>query len=169
MKTSPILISACLLGQKVRYDGDDKLQSNARIKKLSEQNLLIPLCPEVSGGLPIPRAPAEIKIAGRNKLIVTNIKGTNVTKEFELGAENALNLCLLNKIKVAILTESSPSCGSNLIYDGSFSSTKIPGEGITTKLLKENGIEVFNEQQIDQAIEYNSNLINPNLANLNSV
>jgi len=113
----------------------------------------------VSGGLPIPRQSAEICNKSGDTISVINTNGKDVTQEFNQGAQIALKLCLDKNIKMAILTESSPSCGSHNIYDGSFSSKKIEGEGVTTKLLRENDIKVFNQHQLDQAFNYHSQLI----------
>lgn len=107
---------------------------------------MIIICPEVTGGLPVPRPPAEIQA---NKRVI-NIKGEDVTSAFEQGAQKALALCKQHNICIAILKESSPSCGSSLIHDGNFSHTKVSGQGITTKLLEKNGIHVFSENDLDQ-------------------
>ncbi len=140
-----ILISACLIGQAVRYDGNGKLINHSILINWSKLGILIPLCPEVKGGLPIPRSPAEIKKDSNGTIAVVNIDNNDVTEEFKIGANIALEVCLKKNVKMAILTESSPSCGSNEIYDGSLSAVKIKGEGITSILLRENGIKVFNE------------------------
>jgi len=154
MSKHRILISACLLGEKVRYDGDSMQLDNAIIKSWQKDSLLLPLCPEVSGGLPTPRKPAEIINVNNDNIKVINIENIDVTQEFERGAKKVLELCLQNNIKLAILTESSPSCGSNLIHNGQFNGEKIPGEGVTTRLLRKNNIQVFNQFQIEQALEY---------------
>jgi len=154
MSKHRILISACLLGDKVRYDGDSMQLDNAIIKSWQEGSLLLPLCPEVSGGLPTPRKPAEIISVNNDNIKVVNIENIDVAQEFNRGAQAALELCQQNNIKLAILTESSPSCGSNLIHSGKFDGEKIPGEGITTRRLRKNNIQVFNQFQIEQALEY---------------
>lgn len=138
MEKENILISACLLGQMCRYDG--KSQEIKKLHKLLDYYNLVPFCPEVSGGLKIPRDPSEIK---GDKVI--SIKGKDVTKNFNLGAFTALNICKNLNIKLAILKEESPSCGVNKIHDGSFNNNIISGSGITTKRLISEGIKVINE------------------------
>lgn len=139
-----ILVSACLLGVKCRYDGKDKNFLEG-IKKLMENHTLVPVCPEQMGGLPTPRKPAERK----GDCVVTE-KGCDVTKEYITGAEEALKMAKLYNCKIAILKEKSPSCGSGKIYDGTFSKTLIDGNGVTTELLIKNGIKVIGESQIDE-------------------
>ena len=140
-----ILISACLIGDNCTYKGGNNLSS--KVESLLEKYELIPFCPEVEGGLPTPRKPSEIKGSG-----VFMNDGKNVTREFEWGAKKALMLCLYLKIKIAVLKERSPSCGTHQIHDGTFSEKLIDGMGVTAKLLKENGIKVYSEDEIDQLI-----------------
>lgn len=137
-----LLISACLIGDKVKYDG--KSNYNPKIKELLEKYELVPFCPEVEGGLSTPRAPSEIK---NDKVI--NIEGRDVTHQFEKGAELAYNICMYLGIKTVILKKLSPSCGSNEIYDGSFSHKIVEGNGITAQYLKTKGINVLTEDDID--------------------
>ena len=140
-----ILISACLIGDNCKYNGGNNLNPN--IEALLEKYELIPFCPEVEGGLPIPRNPSEIK---GDRVVMDN--GKDVTRNYELGARKALMLCLYLKINIAVLKERSPSCGTHQIHDGSFSNTLIDGMGVTAKLLKENGIKVYSEDEIDQVL-----------------
>lgn len=133
-----IVVSACLLGEKVRYDGTGK--SVEEIIALSGKYELIPVCPEVLGGLPIPRPKSEIR-DGR----VFSIDGRDVTLEFKSGAEKVLKLCLESGATKAILKAKSPSCGKGRIYDGTFGGILIEGNGIACDLLLENGIEVYDE------------------------
>jgi len=158
LQKNHILISACLLGEKVRYDGNDLssdlLIEHPILKSWLKQNQLISICPEVSGGLPIPRPPAEIQKLDGNLIKIINIKNIDVTNEFSIGAKKALAVCQKNNIKIAILTESSPSCGSSKIYDGRFKNNKIAGEGITTKLLRKNNIKVFSQYQLEEAYDF---------------
>lgn len=137
-----ILISACLLGMRCRYDGKDK-NCLKEIEKLMEKYNLIPVCPEQMGGLPTPREPAE----RRGACVVTR-KGIDVTKEYTTGAEETLKMAELYKCEIAVLKEKSPSCGCGKIYDGSFSKTLIDGNGITAELLIKNGIKVIGESQL---------------------
>jgi len=141
-----IFISACLLGEMVRYDGKHQKLSHQIIQKWQEEGRLVGGCPECLGGLPVPRAPAEIQPES-DKIITTS--GEDVTKQFIDGAKYSLAICVREKIKFALLKESSPSCGSNNIYDGNFSNSKISGEGITAKLFREQGIQVFSEHTIE--------------------
>ena len=145
-----ILISACLVGDKTKYDGHSNY--NPLIKDLLELYELVPFCPEVEGGLKIPRDPSEI----RGDKVISS-KGRDVTRFFNEGAEKALNICKYLDIKLAILKEASPSCGSSEIYDGSFSNRKIKGEGITTALLRKNGIKVINESEIESLLKKEEN------------
>lgn len=165
MQKNLILISACLIGDYVRYDGKNKLINHPILKAWLAQNLLVSICPEVAGGLSVPRPPAEIQrieITSRNsqsvKTRVLTKQSEDVTAAFVSGANNALATCLRHNIKLAILTEGSPSCGSSLINDGSFNSNKIPGEGITTALLRKNNIRVYNQEQLAEASEFHKRL-----------
>lgn len=137
-----ILISACLIGDKTRYDG--KSNYNPKIQQLMEKYELVPFCPEVEGGLKTPRDPSEIK--GEQ---VISSKGKDVTYQYNKGAELALNICQFLNIKIAVLKEKSPSCGVHQIHDGSFSGKLTDGEGVTTSLLKRKGINVISEEEID--------------------
>jgi len=139
-----ILISACLLGENVKYDGGhNSIVDNPFINKLLKLDMLIPFCPEVEGGLETPRVPVEII---DNKAI--NQIGEDKTSYFNQGAQKTLELCKKHNIKYAILKFRSPSCGSGQIYDGTFSHTLVSGDGISTKLLKENNIKVFTEKEL---------------------
>jgi uncharacterized protein YbbK (DUF523 family) len=145
-----ILISACLMGENVRFDGKNSINSSEILKKWQKDGCLVVFCPEIAGGLPVPRPPAEIQ---PDEHIIT-VEGSDVTAAFEEGAEKALELCREHHIHIAILKEGSPSCGSSLINDGHFSHAKISGQGVTTKLLEANGIFVFSENELDQAEEH---------------
>ncbi len=135
-----ILISACLLGRKCRYDGKDKNQID--LSSLEGHNL-IAVCPELDGGLPVPRPPAE-----RVGSHIINNEGKDVTVEYSLGAQKALQTALDNDCKIAILKAKSPSCGKGRIYDGTFTRTLTDGNGVTAELLLENGIAVYTENEI---------------------
>ena len=138
-----ILVSACLTGEPVRYDGKDK-NTISELLKLKEKYDIIPICPEVMGGLPIPRPKSEI-----NGDKVINIIGKDVTQNFKEGAEKALQLAKENKVLFALLKQSSPSCGTKTIYNGNFENVKVSGMGVTAKLLFENGITVYSEEDIE--------------------
>ena len=135
-----VLVSACLLGIKVRFDGKSKANEEL-IEKLNNYEFL-PVCPEVWGGLPTPRVPSEII---NDKVI--NKDGIDVTDNYMRGAIETLELARKFNIKKAILKSKSPSCGKGKIYDGSFNGTLVDGNGITTRLLIENGIEVLTEDE----------------------
>ena len=137
-----ILISACLLGIACRYDGESK---NYDLGKIAEKYDLVPFCPEIYGGLPTPRIPSEI--TGDR---VINKDGIDVTEQYRKGAEEALKVCKILGIKKAVLKEKSPSCGKGRVYDGSFMRNLIDGDGVTVKLLKEHGIEIFTENEINR-------------------
>ncbi len=138
-----ILVSSCLLGNNVKYNGGNN--NCPLIEKVKEQFDIITVCPEVSGGLPIPRFPSEIQ--SNNKVV--NNQSTDVTKEYQKGANIALELCKKHNIKIAILKEKSPSCGTHFIYNGDFDGTVIEGQGITTNLLIKNDIKVYSENEIE--------------------
>ncbi len=154
-----ILISGCLLGQEVRYHGKDALCDHHAIFQWKNENRIISICPEVSAGLPVPRPSCEI-VGGdghdvlRGVAKVISISKIDRTDAFILGANNALSLIKKHKIRIAILKRYSPSCGNNNIYDGSHSGKIIKGSGTTAALLQENDVKVFNEFEIEDAIEY---------------
>ena len=151
-----ILISACLEGQPVRYDGKANGVEAKVWQKWQDEGRLISLCPEVAGGLETPRAPAEIisDAQSPNHLQVITIEGDNVTKAFKKGAQIAVDIALKEEIKIAILKAKSPSCGNQQIYDGSFSDKKIAGQGITASSLSKLNIKIFNENQLSEAEDY---------------
>lgn len=136
-----VCCSACLLGIACRYDGKSK--ANEDVLALKDQYNLIPVCPEVLGGLATPRTPSEI-VGGK----VFNKDGIDNTSFFTKGANEALDVFLKNDCAFAILKDGSPSCGVHLVNDGTFSGTKIQGEGICTKLFKKCGIIVYSEEDI---------------------
>ena len=137
-----VLISACLLGVRCRYDGKSVPQE--AVCRLAEKYQLIPVCPEQLGGLSTPRAPSERRDGG----VFTNA-GLDVTEAYRRGAEEALRLAKLFGCKRAVLKERSPSCGSGRIYDGSFSGALTEGDGVTAALLKRNGIVVYGESALE--------------------
>jgi uncharacterized protein YbbK (DUF523 family) len=152
-KVDKILISACLLGRKVRYDGNALPVPVDIPEQWTAQGRVISVCPEFDAGMGIPRTPAEIcggdgydVWAGTASVFCNN--GSDVTAFFKKGAEIALKLCRKYNITIAVLAENSPSCGSSTIYDGSFTGRKIPGTGVTAALLEKNGVKVFNQQAL---------------------
>ncbi|GAB2870634.1 DUF523 domain-containing protein [Pseudoduganella ginsengisoli] len=155
-----ILVSSCLLGNPVRYDGAGKRCGHALLQGWIAEGRVVPFCPEVAGGLPTPRPPAEIRhglggahvLAGRSAVVESG--GKDVSAEFIDGARQALAMAQRKHIRVAILKEGSPSCGSTLIYDGSFSGQTLAGDGVTAALLRQAGIAVFSEAQLPEAAAY---------------
>lgn len=145
-----ILISACLAGENVKYSGGNNAVPLLCqwIEKHRDNVLLV--CPEVMGGLPVPRLPAEIQRHGTNPkgCRVVNKVGDDVTEQFRIGAEKVLALVKAHHITAAVLKESSPSCGSSTVYNGTFSGIKIPGSGVTASLLMENGVKVISEKDV---------------------
>ena len=142
MKT--ILISACLLGVACRYDGCSKPLQPEIIDILKTKYHLIPVCPEIMGGLPTPRIPAEISAQRR----VMRKDGQDITVHYQRGAAEALRLANMFQCKSAILKERGPSCGTGKIYDGNFTNTLTDGNGIASELLQNNGILVIGESEI---------------------
>ena len=146
-----ILVSSCLLGSPVRYDGKSKYCQHLLLRQWQRENRLIAVCPEVSGGLSIPRPAAEIQHPLGTGISVLTEYGEDVSAAFQEGAQNALELIRKHAIRIAILKDGSPSCGSRIIYDGSFRGRTLAGTGITTRLLWENGIQVFPESELEAA------------------
>jgi len=152
-----VLVSACLLGEAVRYDGGDKRCDHGVLQRWLGEGRVVPVCPEVAGGLPVPRPPAEIDnptggpsvLAGTGRVI--DINGRDVTVPFVTGAAEALARARSRGIRVAVLKEDSPSCGSTYTYDGTFSGTKVSAPGVTAALLRQAGLHVFSEDQLADA------------------
>lgn len=160
MKHKKILISACLLGKKVRYNGKHSLCQHPILMQWQHEKRLIPLCPEIEGGLATPRPACEIVGNGGGKAVlqgkahVMSFDGTLNTTAYLKGAKKALDLAIKHQIAMAILKARSPSCGNNFIYDGSFQRKIISGMGTTAALLTKHGIKIFNEEQLEEAIAY---------------
>ena len=139
------------MGRPVRYNATSV---SFDLSKLKSHFTLVPFCPEVSAGLPTPRPPAEITHSNiTDAIMVKQNDGLDVTNAFQLGAKLALAHCQKSHIKLALLTEFSPSCGSTQIYDGTFKGIKQRGQGITAKLLSQHGVKVFNQFQVNDLIE----------------
>ena len=136
-----VLISACLLGVGCRYDGQRKCYDG--IEPLMDKYNLIPVCPEIMGGLQTPRAPAE-RVG--DKVLCNN--GSDVTAQYNRGAQEALRLARLFSCGLAILKSNSPSCSCYKVYDGTFTRTLVEGMGVTAQLLSENSIRVIDETEI---------------------
>lgn len=137
-----ILVSACLLGVSCRYDG--RSVPNEQVIALSEKYALIPICPEIYGGLSTPRTPSE-RVGDR----VLMKDGTDVTENYARGAEATLRLAELSGAKYAILKAKSPSCGKGRIYDGTFTGRLVAGDGVTAENLTRVGIKVLTEDELD--------------------
>lgn len=157
--SSKILISACLIGEKVRYNGEGFPFEHPILIEWMDNHILVPICPEVEGGFPTPRPPAEIQFPIGNTLLegdykITNRLGEDVTRGFLKGAEITVGRAKKEKIKLAILKDHSPSCGSSRIYNGTFSNQKVVGKGITAAYLMNNGVAVFSEKEIDLAFKF---------------
>jgi len=146
MNKKNLLISACLLGIPCRYDG--KSVPRVAISALSEHFNLIPICPEIYGGLPTPRTPSE-RLGDR----VVMADGSDVTDNFIRGAESAYLLATETNTTLALLKERSPSCGKGKIYDGSFTGKLTDGDGYTAEYLSARGIRIFGESELDELIK----------------
>lgn len=144
----PLLVSACLLGAPCRYDGKSIPLPSDTLLALRERYTLIPVCPEQAGGLPTPRIPSERR-GGR----VVNREGRDVTDAFSRGAAEALKIVKQSGCALALLKERSPSCGCGAVYDGSFTGTVVPGDGVTAEALKAAGIAVYGESAVDRLLE----------------
>lgn len=154
-----LMISACLAGENVRYNGKPLETVDPRIHTWLREGRAFLFCPEVAGGLCTPRDPAEITGAGGGAAVlkgearVTTRLGEDVTDPFVAGAKEALALCLKRGARFALLQERSPSCGSHRIYDGRFNGCLILGRGVTAALLEQHGIRVFSEADLDELAE----------------
>ena len=148
-KKIKVLISACLLGDNVKYSGGNNLTPEL-VTLLEKYNVkIVKICPECFAGLPIPRVPSEIlgdKVFSKD--------GRDITEEFLKGAEISYIIAKKNKIDFVILKERSPSCGSSYIYDGSFSGKVIQGQGFTARKLNEENIVIFSEENLKEIEKY---------------
>src|SRR5262249_1798395 len=141
-----VLVSACVLGAHVRYHGGAATVEHPVLQRWREEGRIVGVCPEVAGGLPSPRPPAEIR-----RLRVTTRDGRDVTPAFEAGAAVAVGVARELGIRVAVLKSRSPSCGTGQVYDGSFSGRLVDGDGITAAALRREGVQVFDEFHLDAA------------------
>ncbi|MBB4931070.1 uncharacterized protein YbbK (DUF523 family) [Lipingzhangella halophila] len=152
-----VLVSACLMGRRVRFDGRAKTMDDAIVDRWRAEGRLVVYCPEVAGGLPVPRPPAEIEAAqGADAVLHGNARlrtpqGADVTQFFLAGARAALATAQSNDVRVAVLKESSPSCGLHRVYDGGFTGTTTEGPGVTARLLLDHGVSVYTENEIEAA------------------
>lgn len=150
-----ILISSCLMGQPVRYDGTAKTATNPHLARWQAEGRLVAFCPEIAGGFAVPRLPAEIEPEADAQDVLTgdarilDSTGNDETAGFLVGAQAALSTAQKAGCRHAILTDGSPSCGSGFIYSGRFDGVKRDGMGVTTALLMQNGIQVWHQDEID--------------------
>ncbi len=150
-----ILTSECLYGGRVvRYDGGEVPETHPTYLKWKEEGRLIPICPEVFGGLPTPRPDSQRQ---GDKIIART--GADVTAEYTKGAVEAVRLAKENDVAFCIMKQKSPSCGSKLIYDGTFTGTKIPGQGLAVEMLRNAGVKVFADEEIEEAEAYLETLL----------
>ncbi|MBO5556884.1 MAG: DUF523 domain-containing protein [Oscillospiraceae bacterium] len=144
----PLLISACLLGARCKYNGGHNALPPETLEALRRRYRLVPICPETAGGLPVPREPSERRAAG-----VYSRSGRDVTAAYQKGAACARQLAQEEGCRLAILKERSPSCGVGSIYDGTFTGTQIPGNGVTVDALLDAGLTVYGESGVDTLLE----------------
>jgi uncharacterized protein YbbK (DUF523 family) len=153
-----ILISACLLGAPVRHHGGHAKSGHALLDRWAEEGRLVPVCPEVLGGLPTPRPAAELQrrpsSGSFSVVLVVDRHGSDVTEQFQRGAAAAVREVDTHDIRMAILKDGSPSCGTSSIYDGSFSGRLTAGQGVTASLLAARGVRLFSENEIAAAASY---------------
>ena len=160
MTIKKILISACLFGQPVRYDGQAKTLDHPLVARWREEGRLVAICPELAGGFSTPRLPAEIEagMTGADvldgKARVLDSAGIDVSAAYIEGAQAALDLAGSTGCVAALLIDGSPSCGSVSIYDGSFSGRRHEGEGVTAALFRRVGLPVFSHQDLDRLAAY---------------
>ncbi|MAA64637.1 MAG: purine-nucleoside phosphorylase [Alteromonadaceae bacterium] len=154
-----VLVSACLLGESVRYDGGHLFIDHPLIARWRDESRLVAVCPEMAGGLPVPRPAAET-LGGDGRGVLDGVarviarNGQDVSSAFVAGAEQALAVARRNHCVLALLAARSPSCGNRQIYDGSFTGQLIEGQGVTAALLERSGVRVFNQFELEDAERY---------------
>lgn len=155
-----VLVSSSLLGSPVRYDGTHKRPSSNLLELWVKEGRVVSVCPEVAGGLTIPRNPAEITAGSGGDAVLAGLarvidsKTADITAAFTAGARYALHQARVKNVRMAVLKEGSPSCGTRHTYDGTFSGTRVPRRGVTAAILENAGIRVFSEEQLEEASEY---------------
>lgn len=154
-----VLVSSCLLGEAVRYHGGDARCESEVLERWRAEGRLVAVCPETGAGLPVPRPPAEI--AGgdgasvlRGEALISDRSGADVTPAFLRGAQLAVEAAVQHGVRLAVLKDGSPSCGTTYVYDGTFRGQRSPGAGVTAALLSRAGIRLFNERQLREAGAY---------------
>lgn len=157
---SVFLISACLLGERVRYDGKSRPLTDPRLIRAVNEGRAVAVCPEVLGNLPVPRPPCEIANGASSRDIlarkakITDQSGADFTLAYVSGALKTLDAARSRGARAALLKESSPSCGSHRVHDGTFTRRKIPGQGVAARLLEDAGVRVFSEHELDAFFSY---------------
>jgi uncharacterized protein YbbK (DUF523 family) len=151
-----VLVSACLLGERVRYNGADASCPSPILERWAAEGRLVPFCPEVAGGLPVPRPAAEIEAGDGHAVLAGTARvrdgaGRDLTRFFLDGGRGALDAARSQGARVAVLKDGSPSCGTSAVYDGTFSGRRRAGPGVTAALLEEAGIRVFSERELEEA------------------
>jgi|SRR5262245_23669650 len=154
-----VLVSSCLLGEKVRYHGGDATCESGILDRWRAEGRLVPICPETAAGLPVPRPPAEIEGGDGHAVLdgsafVSDSVGADVSVLFVQGADTALQAARSHGARLAVLKDGSPSCGSSYIFDGTFRGQRDHGQGVTAAALSRAGIRVFNERELDDAALY---------------
>jgi len=154
MSHAKVLVSACLLGRPVRYNGSAKTLEDTILGRWVGEGRVVSVCPELMAGLPTPRPPAEIAVGNSGMAVIDGkariieADGNDVTETYLSGARIALEHAIRHDCRYALLTDGSPSCGGSFIYDGTFQGRRIEGEGATSALLRQHGISVFSEHEI---------------------
>lgn len=158
-----VLVSSCLLGERVRYHGGDARLESGILDRWRAEGRLVMACPETAAGLSVPRPAAEI--AGgdgasvlQGTAMVGDRSGADLTATFVVGARLTLALAIANQVRVAVLTDGSPSCATTYVHDGTFRGQRALGQGITAALLAQAGIRLFSERQLDEAAAYVASL-----------
>ena len=159
MAQARVLVSACLLGERVRYNGADAAADSPILARWLAEGRVVPFCPEVAGGLGVPRPAAEIQggdgeavLAGAGR--VATESGVDLTESFLRGARLCIDAAEAENARAAVLKDGSPSCGSRSIHDGAFRGRRVAGSGVTAALLERRGIRVFSECELEEAAEY---------------
>lgn len=156
---SKILVSACLMGFKVRYNGSEKAEVIAQLARWQQEQRLVIHCPELAAGLPVPRPPAEIisacgKDVMHGQASILENTGRDVTEQYRLAAWLSLRMAQESGCTAALLTDGSPTCGVQFIYNGSFNGQRKSGMGVAAALLSEHGIKVFSDTQLEELIAW---------------
>lgn len=154
-----VLVSSCLLGERVRYHGGDASCPSTILDRWKAEGRLVLACPEVAGGLPVPRPAAEIVGGDGHAVLQRNAyvgdsTGVDVTPAFLRGAHATLETAIADGVRLAVLKDGSPSCATTYVFDGTFRGQRAPGHGVTAAILSEAGIRVFSERQLEEAAAY---------------